>query len=154
MAQPDPARPMRFKSKVDSWLVAVVIVTGMAALAAGAVVLREGAPGGLLTMLLLVALVVALPIWLLAATDYAFEQTALRIRSGPFRWTIRLDEIRSVQPTRNPLSSPALSLDRLRITYGGGKFIMISPEDKAGFLQELRKRCPGVTFADSGSRAP
>jgi membrane protein YdbS with pleckstrin-like domain len=145
---------MRFKSKVDSWLVAVAIVTGLGALAAGAVAFREGSPGSLLTFLVVVALVVALPISLLAGTHYTFDGDALRIRSGPFRWNIPLAEIRGVQPTRNPLSSPALSLDRLRITYGPGRFIMISPENKEGFLRELAKRCPGVTVSDSGPRTP
>jgi membrane protein YdbS with pleckstrin-like domain len=145
---------MRFKSKVDSWLVVVVIVTGLAALAAGGVAFREGAPGSLLTLLVVVALVIALPVSLLAATHYTFEGDALRIRSGPFRWSISLAEIRGVQSTRNPLSSPALSLDRLRITYGPGKFIMISPENQDGFLRELAKRCPGITVRDSGTRSP
>jgi uncharacterized membrane protein YdbT with pleckstrin-like domain len=145
---------MRFRSKVDSWFVAVLVVSGVGALVACGVALGEGPPGGVFAAVVSVAFVMALPIWLLAATDYTIENSALRIRSGPFRWSIRLDEIRSVQPTRNPLSSPALSLDRLRITYGAGKFIMISPEDKAGFLRELEKRCPGVTAAASGPGAP
>lgn len=145
---------MRFRSKVDSWLVAVTIVSGMAALAAGAVAFRDGTPGSLATMLLVVALVVALPISLIAATHYTFEGDALRIRSGPFRWTIPLAEIHGARPSRNLISSPALSLDRLRIDYGRGKYILVSPEDKAGFLRELSKRCPGVTVHDSGSRAP
>jgi hypothetical protein len=45
-----------------------------------------------------------------------------------------------VVPTRNPLSSPALSLDRLRIEYGQGRAIMISPADKGPFLRALEER--------------
>lgn len=54
---------------------------------------------------------------------------------------VPLREIRLVRSTRNPLSSPALSLDRLRIEYGR-RAIMISPDDKARFLEELQKRMP------------
>ena len=61
----------------------------------------------------------------------------LRIVAGPFRWKILLDEITSVEETRNPLSSPALSLDRLKICYGNGRHIMISPADTAGFLKAI-----------------
>ena len=43
--------------------------------------------------------------------------TDLVVRSGPFHWTIPLRSVRSVVPTRNPLSSPAVSLDRLRIEH-------------------------------------
>jgi hypothetical protein len=145
---------MRFKSKVDSWLVVVVIVSGMAALAAGAVAFREGTPGSLATLLLIVVLVVALPISLLAATHYTFEETVLRIRSGPFRWTIPLIEIQGVRPSRSLLSSPALSTDRLRIEYGKGKYILISPEDKEGFVRELESRRPGLAKAPSAARVP
>jgi hypothetical protein len=49
-------------------------------------------------------------------------------------------DIRTVTPTRNPLSSPALSLDRLRIDYGRGRRIMVSPRDPGAFLRELRRR--------------
>jgi hypothetical protein len=45
-----------------------------------------------------------------------------------------------VLATRSPLSSPALSLDRIRIDYGKGKSVMISPLNKADFLLELQSR--------------
>jgi hypothetical protein len=52
-----------------------------------------------------------------------------------------------VVPTRNPLSSPALSLDRLHIRYGGSRMgIMISPVNKAVFLQDLAARVDGLEF--------
>jgi hypothetical protein len=88
----------------------------------------------------LLLLSVGLPIWLLLATSYAFTATELKIRCGPFGWRVPLDEIRNVTATRDPLSSPALSLDRLRIDFGRKGSIMISPSDKEGFLQELSKR--------------
>ena len=82
----------------------------------------------------------ALPLWLLRTTDYTLTDTHLRIRSGPFRWSVPLSDVRSVTATRNPLSSPALSLDRLRIEYGGTRAVMVSPDDKDGFVNELRAR--------------
>jgi hypothetical protein len=54
---------------------------------------------------------------------------------------ILLEEIYTVvESTRNPASSPALSLDRLLIRYGGGSEIMVSPADKAGFMAAIKKR--------------
>jgi hypothetical protein len=35
-----------------------------------------------------------------------------------------------------------LSLDRLEIAYGDGRLLLISPQDKAGFLAALRRRVP------------
>jgi hypothetical protein len=38
------------------------------------------------------------------------------------------------------LSSPALSLDRLKIDYSDARSIMISPEDRERFLADLKSR--------------
>jgi hypothetical protein len=51
-----------------------------------------------------------------------------------------LQEISKIEPTHNPASSPALSLDRLVIYYNGGKVLMVSPADKQGFMNELKTR--------------
>lgn len=40
-------------------------------------------------------------------------------------------------PTRGPLSSPALSLDRLRIEYGKRGVVLISPREKEAFVRAL-----------------
>jgi hypothetical protein len=60
---------------------------------------------------------------------------------------IRLDEIESIVPTHDPRSSPALSLDRLRINYrrrGKLRAILISPADKEGFLRVMAAIAPKV----------
>jgi hypothetical protein len=49
-----------------------------------------------------------------------------------------------VAPTRNPLLSPALSMDRLKVSYGKCKSILMSPADKEGFLRAIRQA--GVTY--------
>lgn len=72
-------------------------------------------------------------------TCYTVTEQELRIVSGPFRWTIPVDEITAIDPSRNPLSSPALSLDRLKISYGKRKFVFISPSDKAGFMRAMER---------------
>ncbi|MDY6982470.1 MAG: PH domain-containing protein [Pseudomonadota bacterium] len=81
-------------------------------------------------------LALGLPLWLLFSTGYTLDATELRVKSGPFSWKVPLAGIHSVKPTRNPLSSPALSLDRLKIEHARG-WLMISPADKEGFLREL-----------------
>jgi hypothetical protein len=64
----------------------------------------------------------------------------LRVRCGPFQWLIPITDIASVVPTQSPTSSPAASLDRLRIDYGQGRSILISPEPRAEFLRQLEHR--------------
>jgi membrane protein YdbS with pleckstrin-like domain len=81
-----------------------------------------------------------LPIWLLATTEYTLSDKELLVVSGPFRWSVPIVDITKVEGTRNPLSSPAFSLDRLSIEYARGKSIMISPLQQERFLLSLQAR--------------
>jgi len=135
--------PEVFRSKVDGWIRLVLIlaiVVELGALTAVAVDVRDP----VIVLLLLAAglLGAALFVWVLVGTHYTVDREMLRIASGPFRWRVMLAEIESVEPTRSPLSSPALSLDRLRIRYGGSRFggtrqVMVSPADKSRFLEAI-----------------
>jgi len=129
-----------FPSKVDAWLAAIVVVAAVAALCVTGALLVSDVPSRLPLAVFLGAIGGVLPLWVMGATRYIVGPGELRIVSGPFRWRVPLSEIRAVAPTRNPLSSPALSLDRLRIEYGRGKWIMISPRDRQAFVSELRRR--------------
>ncbi|HEY2773132.1 MAG TPA: PH domain-containing protein [Candidatus Binatia bacterium] len=126
-------------SKIDSWLIGVFAVSGLMAGGACLPVLRTESWPALVVVLVTLAFALGLPSWLIVSTRYTLTDEELRIRSGPFRWTIALRSIRRVTPTRNPLSSPALSLDRLRIDYDG-RSIMISPLYRGRFVDELKER--------------
>ena len=129
-----------YRSAVDAWLwvvlagaVAVVVLTCGALLVAG-----DGAARAIGLVSALIG--GGLPIWVLTSTSYTLTPTDLLVRSGPFRWRRPIADITAVTPTRNPLSSPALSLDRLRIETRGDAPLMISPADRAGFLADLEAR--------------
>ena len=51
---------------------------------------------------------------------------------------IPVAEITKVEDSHNPLSSYALSLDRLKITYGK-RYSLVSPDNKKDFIAELQK---------------
>ena len=131
----------RFVSKRDGWLVAVLWAASLVdfAVAAWLWTAPRGAPAFVAPLLLVAGW---FQLHVLHATDYTLEDDALRIRASFLRWRVPLAEIESIEPTRNPLSSPACSLDRLLIRYGRGKRIMISPADKPGFLHALSQRAP------------
>lgn len=130
--------PKRFPSKIDAWLV-VLLVIAIGGVVAGFVVavMENEDPVATMFMGAAMLLVVMLIVSLLLRTYYSVEGDTLRIVSGPFSWRVPIAEIESLEPTRNPLSSPALSLDRLRIRYSGGKSIMISPADQQRFAKAL-----------------
>jgi len=72
-------------------------------------------------------------------THYTVSNGNVRIVSGPFAWTISISEITNIEESHSALSSPALSLDRLRITYSHNKRVLVSPADKKGFLKAIEK---------------
>lgn len=129
-----------YPSKIDTWL-----WLGSAAATLGSMAvtlpLMIWVPGPEVAVTVAVLLLgAALPWWILASTRYTVSDESLLIRSGPFRWTVPLRDIVSITETRSPLSSPALSLDRLRIERTGGRPILISPSHRQRFLEDLRAR--------------
>jgi membrane protein YdbS with pleckstrin-like domain len=134
----------KFRSKIDWWL-ALVLAFSIGAGTFGAFI--AVAAGAL--MLPVAALIffgaAVLPVWLLATTEYTLSDRELLVVSGPLRWKVPIAAISRVEGTRNPLSSPALSLDRIRIEYSRGKVIMISPQQKERFLAALQARRKAVT---------
>ena len=128
----------KFKSKVDRWILVLILLAIIGQVVVITAAVNEAGEPGMITSLILVMIgVVALMVWLLLGTHYTVDRGTIRIVSGPFRWKVPIDEITSVEATRNPLSSPALSLDRLSIRYGKRRRIMISPADKVGFLKAI-----------------
>ncbi|MDR0782045.1 MAG: PH domain-containing protein [Pseudomonadales bacterium] len=129
-----------YVSKVDTWLAAALIVAGLVVVGTLIAFPYARNPVPLLARLPILIIGVGLPLWIFMSTHYTLSNTSLRVQCGPFSWRVPLADITSITPTRNPLGSPALSLDRLRIDYGDGKTLMISPKLKEQFLQDLDAR--------------
>lgn len=131
-----------FPTKIDRWLV-VVLLGGLVAMLLAVVTAARTAQtpaqlaGAVLALLGPIALV-ALLSW---PTRYELRADELVIRSGVIRYRIPYGDIRGVTPSRNPLSAPAWSLDRLRIDRPKG-YALISPRDRPGFLAALAARTP------------
>ncbi len=126
-----------YRSKIDVWLMAVLAMAIAGSLLAALTVLSVRSPTAWAIAALTAIVGAGLPLWLLLATHYTLERGQLVVRSGPFTWRIPVADITSITPTSNPLSSPALSLDRLRIEYGQGRSLMISPRDKEQFVRDI-----------------
>ncbi len=147
---------LRFASKVDGWLL-LVVLAAVAACAVAMLALATRGPAWTAVGWLVIALPgIVLPLWVLCDTRYELTDDALRVRSGPFRWRVGLRDVRAVVPSRSLLSSPALSLDRLRIDHGRTASLLVSPKDRERFLEELICRCPALSSAmhqTTGNRA-
>ena len=131
-----------FRSKIDGKFKAVAFIMPCVALVAIATSPRVAALWVPASAILLITVVV---LWVTLATYYEFVGDALVAHSGPFSWRIPLKDISTVRESNSVRSGPALSMDRLEITYRGGRVLLISPEDKPGFLAALRHRAPQLT---------
>jgi hypothetical protein len=131
---------LTFASKIDGWLLVVLLGSALACLFAAGSIMLSQMPGPWWIAALLVLIGCVLPVWLLVATSYVLTATTLDVRSGPFKWRVAIAEVTDISPTRNPVSSPALSLDRIRIDYGDGRWIIVSPREKERFVRELEQR--------------
>ena len=144
---------IRYNSKKDLRLVWLISLIGLVLIFATAYQLFTNGINHPPTLPLLVSLILLLSVVFLFAYPVSYEISPpdLLIRSGVTRFRIPLSSIESVQPSRNPYSSPALSLDRLKIDYkkkGKLCFILISPENKKGFLNELARKDPELRLQE------
>ncbi len=126
-----------FKSKVGGWYYGILLLLpGIFSYA----YYEDGPPPHSPEFLIFIfsaILSIGLMLWLLNTTDYSVTNDALLIRCGPIKWHIKRSEIQEIKPGFSLLSSPALSMDRLVIHFGEGRTIMVSPEDKQGFISAL-----------------
>ena len=125
----------RFPPKVDWWLVLLLIGIPVV------LIWAEGLQG-----LIAAAAVSVVLAALMVPMHYEITETELVVRSGFMRSRVPLNEIMGVWPTRNPLSAPAPSLDRLHIDcpHHGAGLALVSPKDKDRFLDALAARTPLV----------
>ncbi|HTG36951.1 MAG TPA: PH domain-containing protein [Thermoanaerobaculia bacterium] len=135
-----------FPSKIDRWIVwlTAIPLTISAAAVTSALLAGPPLPAAFL-MVGLEVLIVAFMVWTCRGTRYLVTDREVIARSGPFRWRIEIAGIESIRPSKNLLSSPAMSLDRLEIRYGGGRRLLISPKDRAGFLEAVVARSRSLT---------
>jgi membrane protein YdbS with pleckstrin-like domain len=131
---------MRFVSKVDGWIIPVMLVAIVGVIWALIEVMITATPWFIrIAVAATTVLVLGLLFSIFTRTHYTVTHGELRVVSGPFRRTIPLSDITNIEASRNLLSSPALSLDRLKISYGNNKYVLISPADKSGFLNAVEE---------------
>ena len=133
-----------FKSKVGYGIVIPVLIL---IIAVTFLPIMNGASGNATIIVIgVMLLVIALTISIFFGTTYKInDKKELLIKCGfLYNSTIDISKIKSIERTRNPISSPAPSLDRIELKYGKWDSVIISPEDKVGFVNELVKINPDI----------
>lgn len=82
---------------------------------------------------------------LFLTTNYVIDGSSLYIKSS-FLVNKKIDikRVKKISETNNPLSAPAVSLDRLEIVYGEHGSILISPKDKLSFIAHMTRLNPEI----------
>lgn len=127
---------MKFNSAVDSWFYLVIGAVLLTLLVTVIPQLWSGQVSHIFAIVI-IGFSLGLPLWLLFSTYYQVSEDFVLVKSGPFSWRVRISEIQSAKRSRNILSSPALSLNRIELRYGQGKIIFVSPKDQQGFLLSI-----------------
>lgn len=145
---------MKYKSRIGAWFVLVLLLVAALALIGA---LCYAAMGELILLFVLIFalldLVLLLPILFL--TDYTLCEQHLRVRCAylvgeriPYRC------IKRFRAVRDYTFGPALSFDRLEITYrisGQSGRLLLSPKDRDAFISALCSRisCPFESLAEA-----
>ena len=126
-----------FKSKIDWWFGLILVYPIFLSVKA----LLEGEWIGLLGLTGVVGFILILS----KTTQYIINENQLVIKST---WIVneRIDisKIKKIEKSNSILSSPALSLDRLLVRYNKYDEVLISPQEKKEFIDELLKINPTI----------
>ena len=122
-----------YRSKIDWWLMLVVFVPFL-------IILVKAIFDCEIEMIYTGLLLIGLVLLLFWTIKYKIDQGILTV------WftKIEIKNIKKVYKTRNPLSSPALSIDRIAIIYNKYDEVLISPKDKVQFIEDLLKINPDI----------
>ncbi len=121
---------MDFTSKKDTWL--TFLIWGTTILMIWLMIVELN-----IWMFLIGAVTIALFLSFWFGTRYKIEAQLLHVQSGPFRSTVRIEDIKRLKATKTLLSGPALSLDRIEILHKQYDIVIVSPKDKTAFVQAL-----------------
>lgn len=109
----------------------------------------------LLVVFLALSAVGVFGLWIHFGTWYGIDERTLTVRCGPWRWRILVEAIEDVAPSREIVSAPALSLDRLKIMHRESAYgLLVSPKDREGFLAALQRVSPQLQRRGTGLCRP
>ncbi|MEE6449582.1 PH domain-containing protein [Gottfriedia acidiceleris] len=141
---------MKFKVKKNPLLVVLILSLVPIIISVPIISFMKGERTGIIISL--VVFVFLLPILLVLVcalfnTYHELTDTEFKSNFGFITILIPYSEIRTVNFSNNPVSSPAWTFKRLKIEYKKYGFALLSlPKDEEFFLQEIKKRCPNATI--------
>lgn len=122
-----------YKSKIDWWLIILILILFGYPIVDG-ILSKE------YVLSLVFGLILIIFFFLSKTIQYKIDGENLVI------WKTKIDikTIRKIYRTNNPLSSPAMSLDRIAIVYNKFDEVLLSPKEREEFINELLKINPNI----------
>lgn len=99
-------------------------------------------------VIILLIFILSLITYTLTQIRYIIEGNTLVIKTGFLvNHKIEISTIKKISKSKSILSAPAASLDRLEIAYQNNQSVLISPKNKKGFIEELKKINPQIELS-------
>lgn len=124
-----------YRSKVDWWFMLIILGIFGYPIVEGILTKQYGLSITMISILMIM-------FWMFSKIKYVIGGTKLKV------WWIKIDihSIKRIYKTNNPLSSLALSLNRIAIVYNKYDEVLISPKLKKEFVEELLKINPNIVL--------
>lgn len=141
---------LRFESKKDIWFIIIIwgTIIGFTLISIFGIGNGQSSIVGEVIGYVVMGLTISLLLWVWFGTGYIIYEEDIKIKSGPLRTTIKINEIQKIRKAKNPLSAPALAIDRLEIMYGKFNVAYISPRHEKEFIQVLIEKNPQIQLDD------
>ncbi|GAB3796741.1 PH domain-containing protein [Virgibacillus kimchii] len=131
---------MRFPSKKDGWNTGLLWGVSLVG------VVIPAMAGNPLSSLIILPLALFL-LWFWFRTDYSITDNKIRIRYGPIRQTVPIEDIIRIRKKKSRIAAaPALSSDRIQIDYSKYDMVRISPENEQKFIKMLLEINPDIVL--------
>jgi len=131
-----------FPSKKDTWF--ALLIWGVIIFMAWQMIADKS-----LVVYVIGGLTIALLLWLWFGTSYKIDEALLKIKSEPFRSTVKIGDIKRINATKTLLAGPALSIDRIEILHRKYDIAIVSPKDRTEFVQALLTKNKSIEIDDS-----
>ena len=96
-------------------------------------------------VLVAVVCCLVIPLDLFTGTKYVIDDHTLYVKSGHlFKKHYNVDDIIEITKTNSFESSPALSMNRIRLVMRNHKYIILSPKKQKEFIQQILDVNPNI----------
>jgi PH (Pleckstrin Homology) domain-containing protein len=147
---------MRFDTRFDPWLVALVVLAAAVSLVVLPAV-RFLAPGphpGPLWFAFKGWVIWLVVIPCMLPQYYEVRETGLFLRQGWRKVLVPYASLVEIQPRSDSMSAPVFSTDRILVVTQEGKRFVIAVAEDQRFLKEVAKRCPQLEWRNFGLGIP